>query len=140
MTCLFFEKLPGELRNNVYELVFALDNTHPVDILNAQPPRKDFLLTCRQANAEGGGNYQAAYRQSWAGTDFVLQIPSYGDDTTQHINAVQNLRHDDMIHITSLACKPREPSSQWYTIELVDTRGGWLHTCQHSASNESSHR
>lgn len=62
----FLQKIPAELRNAVYDLVF---NTTPhqhshtkVDLLRAQPPEHTLLLVCRQIHDEARQIYDLASR------------------------------------------------------------------------------
>ncbi|KAK5744321.1 hypothetical protein LTR17_002031 [Elasticomyces elasticus] len=64
--------IPGEMRNNIYELVFG---TQPAeaDLLNPSPPSKALLLGCREIYDEAKGLYSTAYRSYWAQTRFTIQ-------------------------------------------------------------------
>ncbi|CAK1356835.1 unnamed protein product [Cercospora beticola] len=52
--CYIFDKLPGEMRNKIWELSFT--NNDPVaDLRNPSPPTKSLLLTCKKINSEARG-------------------------------------------------------------------------------------
>ncbi|PPJ51651.1 hypothetical protein CBER1_08822 [Cercospora berteroae] len=71
--CNIFEKLPGEMRNKIWELSFT-DNEQVVDLQNASPPSKSLLLTCKRANSEARGLYKDAYRAYWTTSPFQITI------------------------------------------------------------------
>lgn len=55
----FLEKLPAEMRNNIYELVITADRPdEEVEIKQARPLSKNILLTCKQVHAEARGMYR----------------------------------------------------------------------------------
>lgn len=59
----FLDKLPAEIRNNIYSLVLSPDKrTDLVELKEATPPSKNLMLTCKQIHAEAAGMYRAAYR------------------------------------------------------------------------------
>ncbi|KAK5719217.1 hypothetical protein LTR15_007740 [Elasticomyces elasticus] len=60
-----------ELRNTIYELVFAAD-AGPVKLLEASPPEKALLQVCKQTLNEAAGLYVAAFRSYWQGTTFTI--------------------------------------------------------------------
>jgi hypothetical protein len=79
----FFFKLPGELRNRIYELVFEHDN-EPVNIVdafypslkvlsNAAPPSSALMRACRRLCSECMGFHAVAYRDYWR-KDFVIDL------------------------------------------------------------------
>lgn len=86
--CRFLDKLPAELRNNVYELALCSaaeeENQIRIAIPNsaaqppglhlcyARPPSKNLLLTCREIYHEARGIYKCHYRQFWQTTRFFI--------------------------------------------------------------------
>lgn len=73
--CHIFNKLPGEMRNKIWELSFT--NNHRVaDFQNPSPPTKSLLLTCKKINSEARGLYQDAYRAYWTTSPFQITIAS----------------------------------------------------------------
>lgn len=78
-----FFKLPGELRNRIYELVFAHDN-EPVNVedafspssnvlADAAPPSLALLRTCRKLYHESKGYFSVPYRNYWR-KEFVIDL------------------------------------------------------------------
>ncbi|KAK5737824.1 hypothetical protein LTR17_006472 [Elasticomyces elasticus] len=61
-----------ELRNSIYELVFAAD-AGPVKLLEASPPEKALLEVCKQTQDEAAGLYVAAFRTYWRNTTFTIR-------------------------------------------------------------------
>ncbi|KAK5678576.1 hypothetical protein LTS10_009020 [Elasticomyces elasticus] len=61
-----------ELRNSIYELVFAAD-AGPVKLLEASPPEKALLQVCRKTQDEAAGLYVAAFRSYWRNTIFTIR-------------------------------------------------------------------
>jgi hypothetical protein len=57
--------LPPELRMEIYEHVFAIDDTKTIDILSARPPAPDLLLTNRQINTEARPAYDDGVQAFW---------------------------------------------------------------------------
>lgn len=70
-SCLLF-KLPPELRNYIYELIFATPDT--IDFVDACSPPKDLVLTCRRLHTEMTGLYKEAYRAYWSETTFEIDM------------------------------------------------------------------
>ncbi|PPJ51648.1 hypothetical protein CBER1_08825 [Cercospora berteroae] len=90
--CLFLNKLPAELRNEIYELAFTshddeveidlsdfdpprnslLSTKGEVDLSKAEPPNISLLSTCRQIQSEATQLYQRANHQYWTDTHFVV--------------------------------------------------------------------
>lgn len=60
-------KLPQELRDQIYELVYTAETKDDGTImLNAtKPPTKDLGLTCQRLHVESYGLFKTAYRQYW---------------------------------------------------------------------------
>lgn len=73
-TCHLF-RIPAELRNRIYELCFVKANE--VNLLEAMPPSKALLLTCRQIHDEARLMRRRAYRDYWFKTRFFIQGPEF---------------------------------------------------------------
>ncbi|KAK5678662.1 hypothetical protein LTS10_009106 [Elasticomyces elasticus] len=94
-----FLQLPPELRNAVYELVFDFQSSD-VDLLEASPPSKAFLLACHQTYAEAKGFYNIQFRRYWSETDFSIHAHHHNwrdkkyevDFTKQDLDHVRHLR------------------------------------------------
>ncbi|KAK5678692.1 hypothetical protein LTS10_009136 [Elasticomyces elasticus] len=89
--------MPPEMRNRIYELVFA---TQPeeADLLNPMPPTKQLLLACAQIYHEARGLYNTARRSYWRETRFTVCKPSEArvdcvvDLTEEQLSAVRHLQ------------------------------------------------
>ena len=68
-----FTRLPAEIRNGIYELVFQV-SSDTVNLLEAHPPEKAILLTCRKIHEETKLMYRGAYRKYWTDTRFTLHV------------------------------------------------------------------
>ncbi|GIZ42830.1 hypothetical protein CKM354_000608400 [Cercospora kikuchii] len=73
--CHIFNKLPGEMRNKIWELSFT-NIEQVVDLECPSPPTKSLLLTCKKINSEARGLYQDAYRAYWTTSPFQITITS----------------------------------------------------------------
>ncbi|KAK5731713.1 hypothetical protein LTR17_011184 [Elasticomyces elasticus] len=67
--------MPPEMRNRIYELVFAT-KPEEADLLNPMPPTKQLLLACAQIYHEARGLYNTARRSYWRETHFTVCKPS----------------------------------------------------------------
>lgn len=78
-----FFRLPGELRNRIYELVFAYDG-EPVNVEDAflpsgglcskaRPPSSALMRSCRKLYHESKDYFPVAYRNYWR-KDFVIDL------------------------------------------------------------------
>jgi hypothetical protein len=74
--CLMFQKLPAEVLDQIYALVFTVETSEDGSIeLNAttQPPYKDLTLTCQKLRNETRAMYRAAY-QSFPNHTFTVDM------------------------------------------------------------------
>lgn len=126
--CAFFDKLPAELRNQIYELSFTTNACveEIVEVNKAAPPSKDLLLASRQAHREGHQFYLEAYREYWRTTNFRITIPSERGWGAPYMWFKQRLP-DDVNNIRHLVviCKSRTSTLQSRTSTLLDPRGLW---------------
>jgi hypothetical protein len=75
-TCLLF-RLPRELRDNIYDLVFAIEHENAtVDfaVARSAAPSINLLLTSRRLRQEAGEIYQKSYIVFWSRNIFVLPL------------------------------------------------------------------
>ncbi|KAK4950923.1 hypothetical protein LTR10_010916 [Elasticomyces elasticus] len=86
-----------ELRNSIYELVFAAD-VGPVKLLEASPPEKALLQVCKQTLNEAAGLYVAAFRSYWQGTTFTIHRTPEIFTSACHVN----FNMQDVSHIRTL--------------------------------------
>lgn len=128
--CHLQEKLPAELRNEIYELLFntscsetSLDNdAETVDLFHATPPSKALTLTCRQFQAEARDMYRMAYRSYWKSTSFTVNV-----DTMTH-ESIAKLRKEDLQHITKLKTTRTTPHRTSHIAEMITPDGIWHDT------------
>ncbi|GIZ42827.1 hypothetical protein CKM354_000608100 [Cercospora kikuchii] len=110
--CLFLNKIPAELRNEIYELTFTSDddeveidlsNFDPprspllstkggVELSKAHPPNDALLCTCRQIQSEATQLYEKASRQYWSETHFV--ITNYRPNDRNAPPTIQSIKQD----------------------------------------------
>ncbi|CAK1356834.1 unnamed protein product [Cercospora beticola] len=97
--CLFLDMLPAEMRNNIYELVYANDTSedNEIDLLNAEPPSNALILACREIHDEATGIYKSSYREFWSQSTFSLPYPQLRNDCQRRL---QRHRSEDLHHIT----------------------------------------
>lgn len=117
--------LPAEMRNNIYELVYAIDTSedNEIDLLTAKRPSNALILTCRQIHNETAKIYKSSYRDFWSKSSFVLhtewQIDYLNPERSE--NHLQCLRAQDIQHITRLELRLHRshgctPHSRVYTL------------------------
>ncbi|KAI6882141.1 hypothetical protein KC360_g5931 [Hortaea werneckii] len=91
-------KLPPELRNEIYELVFFQeeddDDYEPVDLMHPSTPSKHLLLSCREIYREAKGIYKEAYRAFWEMSDFMIEDVSDMPETM--VGFQRRLREKDV--------------------------------------------
>ncbi|GIZ42828.1 hypothetical protein CKM354_000608200 [Cercospora kikuchii] len=81
--CSFLEKLPAELRNEIYELVFTSDDDDFegwVELEDAEPPSRALLWTCQQIKTEATQIYEEACSKYWTETSFRVTLGDFGED------------------------------------------------------------
>lgn len=66
------QRLPAELRNNIYELTFASDTDSYTKLTEAAPPSKSLIFTCRKIYQEARSMYRNECRRYWRETRFFL--------------------------------------------------------------------
>ncbi|KAF7188534.1 hypothetical protein HII31_10196 [Pseudocercospora fuligena] len=128
--CYLQEKLPAELRNEIYELVFTTGTPEStqgngpatVDLFHATPPSKALTLTCRQFHAEAHDMYKTAYQSYWKTTSFTVN----GNSMTR--NAISRLRVQGLQHITKLKATGTTPSGTTVILELLSVDSVWRYT------------
>lgn len=69
--------IPAEMRNRIYELVLTSqsESTAKVELLEAEPPSKALLLTCRQFYEEAKQMHQVQCREYWSSTSVDISLP-----------------------------------------------------------------
>ena len=71
--CPLFQKLPSEVRNQIYEYAFTTDKSRHKALVTAAIKRPDnnFSLTCQRVFAEANGIYQVARTTYWKKSTFT---------------------------------------------------------------------
>lgn len=96
-------KLPAELRNNIYELVFTVASTATTDLLYATPPPKSLLSTCREIHDEAAAMYKDTYRRFWTSSSFVLVMDRASVAAAKVF--IEAMRDEDLDHIVHLTTR-----------------------------------
>lgn len=136
--CLFLNKLPAEMRNNIYELVFQReDDTDRVWLHHAQPPSKILLLTCQQIRHEAIKPYKKAAHEYWTETQLEicteLMIEEGGEELIWQLehdlwsgnNA--SLRHQNVDRICYIAVEGRNDIyGHFDEFTYLDDKGIWI--------------
>ncbi|KAK5719212.1 hypothetical protein LTR15_007735 [Elasticomyces elasticus] len=93
--------IAAELRNKIYELVFASDDTEVVYLLTARPPSKALVLVSRQTYEEAKQMYNKVYQEYWSLTTFYIDYNDYSSKqvTVDHCTAA------DLANIRNLLIK-----------------------------------
>jgi len=75
-------RLPPELRNNIYELVFSPAEVEEVELTSAKShaPSAALTLACKRINSEACGLYKAASQTYWSSITFTLSGRNVFDD------------------------------------------------------------
>ncbi|KAK4626966.1 hypothetical protein CLAFUW4_05131 [Fulvia fulva] len=130
--CPLLDKLPPELRNNIYTHLFAFDQTQTYHLAKCSPTPKAITQTCHQLHCEASFLYRTSFRHFWSSARFELNRP---DELQKEDWSITHLRDEDLAHITNLTLErgqgPTNPDRLTY--KLIDARGGW--SKRHSAHN-----
>ncbi|TKA33316.1 hypothetical protein B0A50_00869 [Salinomyces thailandicus] len=120
-----------ELRNHIYDLVFAPDseaNTE-IDLLHAHAPAKDLLLTCTQIHNEAVQLHKRAHQQYWSTSTFKLTLKKGAHDpavkTQLEALAAADVQHALNLDIEILPRRPGQLVKVWARIELAGGITGW---------------
>lgn len=142
-----FWRLPAELRVSIYEYVYeGFWESRPVRLVDASPPSKDVLLSCRQMYKEVWPIYAQLYRQYWTENDFVISHHSVvrGSLLDAQRTKFLTLRPEDLDHIMKLNLWYRCSFSQTMTytfshimtLRMLNDRGAWCLTSCVSANGD----
>ncbi|KAK4627689.1 uncharacterized protein CLAFUR5_04253 [Fulvia fulva] len=124
-------RLPAELRNQIYELVFADDKIStsvPLDAATppAGPP-KALSLVNRQLYNETRAMSRAAHQKCWTTSTLTLTT----GDKSHASSIIDAIAPDDLQHIRSITLKKPTLNEAWlglgfdYGCEMLDNRGLW---------------
>ena len=83
----YLTSVAAEVRNAIYAEVFKVpEGNGQVLLVEAKPPEKTLLLTCRQVYEEARGMYRKLYREYWAEVSFAFchLIEAVGADIDRH--------------------------------------------------------
>ena len=120
------KSMPPEIRNRIYTFTFALELDAKVELLDAKPPLKALLLTCRQIYEEAKHMYGAAHRQFWSITQFQISLPetkpaylSVRKDMCDQIRSMhaRHLCRVEILEIDGRGFKFRFQRGVWYDEE-----------------------
>ncbi|GIZ42826.1 hypothetical protein CKM354_000608000 [Cercospora kikuchii] len=79
--CLFLNKLPAEMRNEIYELAFTSnEDRDEVELCEAQPPSPALLFTCQQIRTEAAQLYEEGSYKYWTATHFSIETEDMHDE------------------------------------------------------------
>ncbi|CAK1356838.1 hypothetical protein CB0940_11968 [Cercospora beticola] len=108
--CLVLNKLPAELRNEIYELAFTVDDDEveidlsdfgpprspplltkgEVELSKARPPNNALLSTCHQIQSEATQLYKRASHKYWTDTHFFIDdLKPNGFDAAPEIESLK---------------------------------------------------
>ncbi|KAF2166746.1 hypothetical protein M409DRAFT_22800 [Zasmidium cellare ATCC 36951] len=116
--CPFLEKLPAEIRNEIYELAFTQDSsTSEIELFEAKSPSKALLSTCRQDT----------YGKYWHANRFVCTLSTWATQTARRIckDSLDPLHDFDLENISSLCIKCTDGDKIVLQHTLRNPRGGW---------------
>ncbi|KAK4617731.1 hypothetical protein CLAFUR4_12240 [Fulvia fulva] len=143
--CPFFDKLPAELRLEIYELSFKPASTEDeVDLCAVNPPSKSLLLTCGKAYNEAQAIFKQAHRQHWSSSNFTMSLSgpaSQKKENRKHaLLALAALRGEDLQHIVHLTIIREELSTgeEGTNMKLLDRRGSWKCTWLYDGGTEDN--
>ncbi|KAK4496210.1 hypothetical protein PRZ48_012190 [Zasmidium cellare] len=130
--CLFLDKLPAEIRNEIYALAFTpdfKDESETVDLYHTDPPSPALITTCKTISNEAKRFYKHAYRKYWRESNFQLDTTSArekimaGDLSYFFIPAIR-LYLINLDQISKLVILDNQPDYK-LSATLLDSRGGW---------------
>ncbi|KXT13345.1 hypothetical protein AC579_6044 [Pseudocercospora musae] len=101
--CYLLEKIPAELRNRIYQLVFApyeeeVNKAGEINLCKAKFPPKNLIFTCRQIHSEAAKMYKAEYQRYWRSTKFGIDRFRM----TRCLDALHALKEEDIEQVTQL--------------------------------------
>ena len=76
--CPFFEKLPPEVRNQIYEYAFTTEKSRHKALVTAafKRPESNLLLTCQRIFVEASGMFEVARTAYWKKSTFNVDLLS----------------------------------------------------------------
>lgn len=97
------KSIPAEMRNRIYDLVFAPDDPDAegwyedpeTRLEEARPPSKAMLLACRQVYNKAKYMYRAAYRLYWTSTRFYVSLEGSSPDSAKCKQLSSDMRSVD---------------------------------------------
>lgn len=128
--CPLFEKLPQELRDQIYEYVFTTTNDSSIhrNLATTERPFSNLLLTCQRMFNETSQIYEIARTQFWTENIFIIDKPTCEPSAKQ---IVENL-HDREISliqqiVIAVARRPFDRfGGEWFLTCRGDCMRGWL--------------
>jgi len=76
--CPFLERLPSEVRNQIYEYAFTTDKFRHKALVTAtfKRPESNLLLTCQRVFVEASGMFEVARTAYWKMSTFYVNLLS----------------------------------------------------------------
>ncbi|KAK4616172.1 hypothetical protein CLAFUW4_09740 [Fulvia fulva] len=127
--------LPPELRNQIYDLVFAYQKQiywQRIGLCRPTPPSHQLALTCRQIYAEAYKVWERANQTYWSSLTF--QLTAWNEHQLDNaMNFILKLKESDLRHVKQfeliLRCVGPPQLTGWhYVFSMADTRGLWKYT------------
>lgn len=126
MDPLHHNKLPAELRKNVYELVIVFDKpSGPVKPEEACPPSKTILFTWKQTCAEARAIYRVANRAYWAETCFKVTPSEHTRTYDRYIDCITQDLHEETLCL-SCPLSLDLGAMTWAFEDEVWRQDGWM--------------
>lgn len=97
----YLTTIPPELRNRIYDMVFAIEEDAEQDLEKATPPSISLLVTCRQIHHEAGQLYNEACRRFWAETNFTINVNA-DDGETEMDEIVRCMKNTTVESLTKM--------------------------------------
>jgi hypothetical protein len=141
--CPLFEKLPPELRNQIYEYVFTSERPLRSNLYtaNMKRPWSDLLLTCQRIFAETKGIYEVARTSYWRENIFYVDRVTTTRSTWHSAQQVVDSLHDrelSLIREVIVVCNLGFTLREWRLTPRSDNMHGWILTSP-LARNDRTH-
>ena len=131
--CPLLDKLPPELRNQIYEYVFTSERSARRNLYTAkmQRPWSNLLLTCQRIFAETKGMYEVARTSYWRENTFYVDRMRRTKSTRPTAQQIVDKLHDrelDLIREIVIVCNFDSTRREWRLTPRTDGMSGWIWT------------
>lgn len=131
--CPLLEKLPPELRNQIYEYVFTSERSLRRNLYTATMKRPwcNLLLTCQRIFAETKGIYEVARTSYWRENTFYVDRLRRTKSTRPTAQQIVGKLHDrelDLIREIVIVCNFDSTRREWRLTPRRDSMSGWIWT------------